>query len=163
MKDLLIAIAGAALAIAMVGILAPEGEREGLSKHIKLFTALLLALTLISPVMALINGIHGALSGEITFPWEKYEGKVDGEDVQDVLDGASADYVTDMLTQSIEQQFKISRGEVRCAIEWDRGEEEWTPVRATVILSGASIWRDPAPIEDFVTSLLGCECVSAIE
>ncbi len=163
MKDYLIALAGAAIVIAIVGILAPEGEKGGLSKHLKLFTALLLALTLISPVVALIDGVRGALTGEIAFPWEKHEETVEPEELQNVLDGASADYVTDMLTQSVETQFKIPQGEVRCTIEWDPAGEDWKPVRATVILSGASIWRDPAELEDFVTSLLGCECVSAIE
>ena len=163
MKAYLISIAGAAIATSAVGILAPEGERDGLAKHIRLLTALLLAVMLISPVVSLINGIGGALSGEIVFPWEGDGDVGEVEDIQAVLDGAAADYVTDLLTQSLEQEFGIPRGEIRCLIEWDRSEAEWRPIRATVILSGSAIWSDPAELEAHVTSLLGCECVSAIE
>ncbi len=68
-----------------------------------------------------------------------------------------------MLTVTIEKQFGIEAGEVRCLVAWEQEGETLTPTRVTVVLSGKAIWKDPHAIEAFVTELLGCDCTTAIE
>lgn len=164
MTTYLLSFIATALVIVLCKMLSPDGERDGLAKHLRLLTALLLVVSLLSPIWALIDGAQKLVSGEIELPWENTTSSEDySEELQSVLDSASAAYFSDMLTQTIEKNFDISRGEIRCAIQWERQGESLSPGRVTVILSGSAIWKDPAEIEQFVTALLGCTCVSAIE
>ena len=164
MNNYLFSFVATALVVVLCRLLSPDGENSGLQKHLRLLTALLLVVALLSPIRALIDSTQRLLNGEITFPWD--DTKVEGEyreDLVEVLDAASASYFSDLLTQRIEEQFTIPRGEVRCAVQWERSGEQLSPSRVTVILSGSAIWKDPEKIENFVTALLGCPCVSAIE
>lgn len=164
MTAYLLSLIATALVVVLCRILSPDGERDGIAKHLRLLTALLLVVALLSPILTLIDGAQKLVSGEITFPWEDAPSTEDySDELQSVLDSASTSYFSDMLTQTIEEHFEIDRGEVRCAIQWERDGERLAPTRVTVILSGSAIWKDPARIEQFVTALLGCACVSAIE
>ena len=164
MKAYLISLIATALAVAMVSILTPEGEKGGIAKHVRLLTSLLLITALISPVVGLIDGMRALAEGNLELPWEENAPQEDySEQLQGALDTASTTYFTDRLTQTVEEQFEISAGEVRCAVQWEAVDGKLAPARVTVILSGSAIWKDPAEIEAFVSTLLGCECVSAIE
>ena len=164
MNTYLFAFVATALVVALCRILAPDSGGEGLSKHLRLLTALLLVVALLSPIRSLIDGAQRLINGELELPWIERPTEEDyTEDLQGALDAASASYVADMLTQTVEEHFAISRGDVRCTIEWERHGEQLSPKQVTVILSGSAIWKDPEEIEQFVTALLGCACVSAIE
>ena len=162
MNDYLFAFVATALTVVLCKMLVPDGEELG--KHLRLLTSLLLIVALLPPILSLVDGAERLARGEIDLPWS--EERIDGnyqEELQEVLDAASASYFSDMLTQQIENRFAIARGEVRCAVQWQKAGEQLTPERVTVVLSGSAIWKDPAEIEEFVSALLGCECVSAIE
>lgn len=164
MKPYLISLIGAAIAVALIRMLSPEGEGSSIAKHVKLLTALLLISVLISPVVDLIGGVRAWASGEHSFPWEDRDhSQSNTENLQNALDSASTTYFSDMLTQTVANRFGISPGEVRCAVQWTEAGDALVPERVTVILSGQAIWLDPAQIETFVRELLGCDCVSAIE
>jgi hypothetical protein len=83
--------------------------------------------------------------------------------LQDALDNASRDYFEGMLTQTLCNEFNIVEDELRVRVEWSGEGENLRPKKVTVILSGKAIWKNPAKIEEYVSSLLGCACVSAIE
>lgn len=164
MTSYLLSLIATALVIVLYKVLSPSGERDGLAKHLRLLTALLLVISLLSPILAIIDGTKRIVNGEIELPWENETSTEDySEELKSVLDSASASYFSDMLTQTIEKNFEIDRGDIRCAIQWKRDGESLSPDRVTVILSGNAIWKDPAEIERFVSALLGCTCVSAIE
>lgn len=78
------------------------------------------------------------------------------------MESASRSYFAQSLTQMLEQRFSIPAGEIRCTVRWQQ-DEELRPDRVTLVLSGSAIWKNPAEMEEFVTGLLGCECVTAIE
>ncbi len=153
----------ASLAAALIGLLSPRGQRDGIAKHMKLLTSLFLVCVLIAPLESAIEGLQGFL-GELEIPGES-AGDKDGyrEEMDEALGNASTAYFTQMLTQTLEKEFSITQGEVRCRVEWEKNADVLTPTRVTVVLSGRAVWKDPGAIEAFVKELLGCECVSAIE
>ena len=83
--------------------------------------------------------------------------------MEEAVQSASKTYFAQSLTQMLEQRFSITPGEVRCSIQWAEGDDGMQPLKITLILSGSAIWKNPADMEEFVTGLLGCECVTAIE
>ena len=159
MKTYLLSLLGASLAVALIGILAPAGA----SKHMKLISSLILICVLIAPLPKAIGSVwsmvedfteQGGQSGSSS----DYNGQM-----QEAVNSASKTYFAQTLTQLLEQQFSIPPGEVRCSIRWAEGTEQLQPQKITLILSGSAIWKNPNDMEKFVSELLGCECVTAIE
>ena len=166
MKAYLLTLFATALVAMLVGILAPEGEKGGLSKHVGLLSSLCIVCVLIAPLGNAIADIRETLDGGVDFPWEENESAEDSpyrDQLQSALDEAGDAYFTEMLTQMLEQEFAISPGEIRCVAVWEQADENPTLAKVTVLLSGSAIWRDTAAIEAYVTNLLGCPCASAIE
>ena len=162
MKDYLLALLSTALLTSLVGILAPAGIRGSTARHLRLLCSLVLLCVLISPLKDAGGSLRDAL--EQLLP-PSVDSAPDGEReaLQEALDEASVGYFLARLTESLEQHFSIESGCVRVRLRWERTEEGLTPTHATVLLSGSAIWKDPEEIEQFVTALLGCACVSAIE
>ncbi len=159
MQTYLLSLLGGALAAALVGILAPEGA----SRHIRLVSSLFLICVLVAPLPKAI--------GSVSSWFEELEeaadaGESGGGDyaaqLEAAMESASRSYFAQSLTQMLEQRFSIPAGEVRCTVRWQQ-DEELRPERVTLVLSGSAIWKNPAEMEEFVTGLLGCECVTAIE
>ena len=159
MQTYLLSLLGGALAAALVGILAPEGA----SRHIRLVSSLFLICVLVAPLPKAI--------GSVSSWFEELEeaadaGESGGGDyaaqLEAAMESASRSYFAQSLTQMLEQRFSIPAGEIRCTVRWQQ-DEELRPDRVTLVLSGSAIWKNPAEMEEFVTGLLGCECVTAIE
>ena len=163
MKAYLLSLITAALVAALVNILTPNGDRGGIAAHQRLITSLFLVCVLIAPAEGVIKSLRNFADGDLLefLPNDSPTQKDYQEQMNDALNASSERYFTQMLTQTLCEAFAIPSDEVRCAVSWDKTES--TPTRVTVILSGASIWKDPHAIEDFVTELLGCECITAIE
>ena len=160
-KAYIISIFATALLITVVDILAPTGG--GLSKHFKLVTSLVFVCILISPTLSLAEKLTDFANGDWQF---EIEGDVEdhyAKKLQNALDEASKDYFSDMLKQTLCQEFEIGEDDLRVRVEWNSEGESLRPDMVTVILSGAAIWKNPAKIEEYVSSLLGCDCVRAIE
>ena len=162
-KVYMLSIFATALLITVVDILAPSGTNGGLSKHLKLMTSLVFVCILISPTVSLAERLGEFANGN----WEfDIEGDIENhyaEELQNALDDASQDYFEGMLTKTLCEQFEIAEDDIRTHIEWSGEGENLRPQKVTVILSGKAIWKNSAKIEEYVSSLLDCDCVSAIE
>ena len=155
MKEYLLSVLSAALVIALVGMLTPNGA----SGSLKLISALFLLLAIAAPLPKLLTSIPD----QIENLFQSNGGEEDFHQQADLtLENASKAYLAQSLTQLLEQKFSIPTGEVRCTIRWADGDQA-KPERVTVILSGSAIWKNPNQIEATVAELLGCECVTAIE
>lgn len=157
MKEYLLSVLAAALAISLIGILAPNGSQSAL----KLLSALFFLCMIAAPLPQWLSALPKRIE-EITTPPQNTAEQDYQQQATDALNAASKAYLAQILTQFLEEKFSIPTGEVRCAIRWAEGEEA-LPERVTVILSGSAIWKNPKDIEAAVTNLLGCECVTAIE
>ena len=160
MKAYILTIFATALIMTVVDILAPNGAT---ARHLKLLGTLVFVCVLISPTVSLAQKLQDFANGE----WEtKFEGEIEdhySSQLQNALDDASFAYFEEMLKQTICKEFAITEDDLRVRVEWAGANADAHPQKVTVILSGKAIWKDPAKIEGYVTSLLGCDCASAIE
>lgn len=157
MQTYLLSVLGASLAVALVGILTPNGS----SRHMKLISSLFLICVLIAPLPKAFTALRDF--GESLSPGESGGNDDYQTQLQEAVNSASRTYFAQTLTQLLQTQFSLTAGEVRCSIRWADDSNGMRPLHVTVILSGSAIWKDPAPMEQFVTDLLGCECTSAVE
>lgn len=162
-KTYMLSIFATALLITVVDILAPSGAGSGLSKHLKLVLSLVFVCVLISPTVSLTEHLFEFAKGNWEFGIEEDVENHYTEELQNALDDTSRDYFEGMLTQTLCEEFEIAEGDLRTHVAWNNDGETPRPQKVTVILSGKAIWKNPAKIEEYVTSLLGCDCVSAIE
>ena len=162
-KTYLLSIFATALLITVVDILAPSGAGGGLSRHLKLVTSLVFVCILISPTVSLAQRLGEFARGE--WNWE-IEGDIEdhySSELQNAMDTASKEYFEEMLKKTLCEQFEILEDDIRTKVEWVNTAEYLRPQKVTVILSGKAIWKDPAKIEAYVSSLLNCDCATAIE
>ena len=159
-KIYILTIFATALIMTVVDILTPNGAT---ARHLKLLGTLVFVCVLISPTVSLAQKLQDFANGE----WEtKFEGEIEdhySSQLQNALDDASFAYFEEMLKQTICKEFAITEDDLRVRVEWAGANADAHPQKVTVILSGKAIWKDPAKIEEYVTSLLDCDCVSAIE
>lgn len=146
----------------LVGILAPSGD-GGLARHLRLLTSLVLICVLISPILSIAEEVRDLLDGNFTFEGDTGVDEDYASALEESMNATSKHYFVQMLTQTLAERFSIAEDDIRCRVEWTEEKDNLHPSRVTVILSGRAIWKNPTEIEAYVTSLLGCECVSAIE
>ncbi len=158
MKAYFLSVLGAGLLASMVGLLAPNGTQ----KQIKLVASLLLVCVLVTPLPRALQALQG-LSEDLSNGLDDSLSEDYEQKLEDALNSASGSYFADSLTTLLCDRFSIPSGELRCAIRWSDDRDVLRPESVTLILSGSAIWKNPAEMEAFVTELLGCECVSAIE
>ncbi len=160
MSGYLFALLVLSLSVSIIGILSPEGKSGGISRYIKLLSSLLLLTLLVSPLPRLLSAIRSWQENGFSLPQVETQEEELRDQIQSALDGESQSYFVQMLTQTITQKFALTPGEVSCVAAWS--VDGSTPVQITVLLSGSSIWKDPAPIKAFVEELLSCPCDVAI-
>ena len=162
-KVYILSIFATAILITVVDILAPTGTGGGLSRHLKLVTSLVFVCILISPTVSLAQRIREFANGNWEFDIEEDMEDHYSSQLQDALDNASRDYFEGMLKQTLCEQFAIVEDDLRLRVDWIGDGENLRPTKVTIILSGKAIWKNPEKIEEYVSSLLNCDCVSAIE
>lgn len=158
MKQTLITVAAGALLATITNLLTPPGEKGGLARFMRLLTSLVLLCLLLSPLSEAAKSLEQLLQADFLF-WEDRQEEYDGQ-MQELLDSASKDYVTQMLTKQLEERFLIASGQVEVRLAWEADGSK--PSRATVILKDAAIWKNPRELQAFVEELLGCPCDTAI-
>ena len=162
MKDYLLSLLVVSMILSVVGILAPKGTGGGLAGHIRLVAALVWICVLIAPLPTVI--------AELRDVWSNGFIEIQTQDAPDyqiqtdqILDEASKAYFCDMLTQALEDRFSLMPGSLRCHVVWNETSDGIRPGKVTLLLSGDAVWQSPKQLEEFVTELIGCECISAIE
>ena len=164
MKSYFIALLAATLLSVLILHLAPEGERGGLSKHVRLVASLFVVCILLSPIQALIQELPRWLEGDwLTVTDSPTEGDAYKERMEEAIDQASKDYFTDLLTQALCAELSLEQKDLQCRVMWDPEKDEPTPTGVTVLLSGKAIWKDPTHIRRTVDALIGCPCEIIIE
>ena len=158
MKSYLLSLFGASIAVILAEIFVPERA----AKFFRLITSLFLVCVLIAPLPRAVNAIQEITDNLLSRSEEDESLGGYHQEMQEAMDGASKTYFVQTLTANICERFEIKGGELTCAVTWGN-DGELTVERVTLILSGSAIWKDPAPMEEFVIGLLGCECVSAIQ
>ncbi len=158
MKSYLLSLFGASIAVILAEIIVPERA----AKFFRLITSLFLVCVLIAPLPRAAKAIREVTDELLSRAEEDQTLGGYHQEMQEAMDGASKTYFVQTLTATVCERFGVKREELTCAVTWG-DDGELTVRRVTLILSGSAIWKDPAPMEEFVSGLLGCECVSAIK
>ncbi len=149
MGGYLYSLALAAVLVALVCTLVPEGAVQ----HAKLLCSLCVIALLVSPVMSLVQAV-GQGAWEIPEAWQEGEGEE-----QDYAQFSDA-LVVGQLQVLLEREQGLPPKECRVLVEW--GEDGGVKA-VTLLLSGKAIWRDPDPIIAYVEGLLDCKCKVVLE
>lgn len=158
-----------AAAVGIVCVIAPDGTKSGIKKHLKLVCSLCLLCVLISPVASFINNVRNFLSDgrdAIMDGLNRDELQGSYESIYDkYFEGNYGENVGQAVKRSLSERFGIPESECRVNVGFadNNGDGVKEPSKVTVILGGRSVLRDPKEIKSFVSELLGCECVCAVD
>lgn len=162
MKEYLLSLLVASMLLTLVGILSPKGSNGGLSGHVRLVGALVWICLLVVPLFHLVSQFRQTWDDELIFEQESVIPDCQAQ-LNEAIDKASKDYFCDMLTQTLEERFSLTAGTLRCTVKWMQVESGIKPEQVTLFLSGSAIWQSPTLLEEFVTDLIGCKCITVIE
>lgn len=158
MREYLLSVVAAAIAVGAVTALMPEGEGGGLRRHVSFVGALCVLAILISPVGELM-GFLGDLSFR-SFGTVEDGTKSEYEEIYaEYLQYASAENLSDSVAAMLCDRFDIPPEQCRVRVRVGSRDGRAAAEQVTVILSGSALLRDPYEIEGFISDLLGCECV----
>ena len=164
MKVYIISLISIAAVAALIEIFSPKK----FEKYMKLVLSLCVICVLIGPFVSIVNTLYGLSNGDLPNIGDLVQGG-EYEDydkiMSDTILAAGRENVRRGISQVLREKFGIpyEECEVSADITYDDENEEFSVNKVTLVLSGASIWRDPYEIEEYIEKLLGCECVTAIK
>lgn len=167
MSEYIYSIVCVSAAIGIACAISPDGMGGGLKKHIKLLCALCFICVLIGPLTRALDNLKNTFvelcdyaSDEESEIREKYE-----RIYNEYLEGGYGENVEDAVKDTLSARFGISESEVRAIVKFaDKNGDGVNEVeKITVILSGRSIFLDPAEIKACILETFEAECVCAIE
>ena len=163
MKGYVISIIIVGVIGSFVTLLAPEGEGGGLGKHARLAVGLCVILVCIAPLNSLLRGLSGldlhSLMGD--------GGDGGAEEYESIFDSSYSAAEIENLREGIKtilfDKFGVEPSEcyVKVTVSGDAVGDRRLE-RIFINLYGSAIWRDTGAIEDYLSSLFGCEIVTAV-
>ncbi len=164
MKVYIISLISIAAVAALVEIFSPKR----FEKYMKLVLSLCVVCVLTGPFVSIVNTLYGISNGDVSDIWDlSPSGEHEDYDkiMYDTILAAGRENVRQGIGQVLRERFGIPYEECKVSVDitYDEENEEFSVNKVTLVLSGASIWRDPYEIEEYIEKLLGCECVTAIE
>lgn len=162
MSEYILSIIGVAVLVGVVDILTPENA--SLSKYSRLIAGLVVAVMLLSPLRGFVSYLSGSFWGELEGAVSREE---ESEKYEDILIGglesATRKNVEDGVLEILSESFNIKEENASVHVKLVRLEEALHVENLTICLSGTAIFANTYEIEEYFTSLLGCECVTVIE
>lgn len=163
MRDYILTVMCVCAVAAALSALCPSGEREGLSKQMKIAAALAVTVTVISPLMSFIEMLEGLADTDVG---SLVSGGRGDEEYESIFNSSYDAYEAEALRAAIEEllqkRFEIEPECLTVSLSFRRTDGERELSRIYVVLSGSAIWKDTGEIESCLASLYGCEVVSAI-
>ena len=163
MKNYVITIIIIGVIGSLVSLLAPEGEGGGLKKHVGLAIGLCVILCFSSPIISLIQSI-GEFDAHALVPDID---EVDREEYESIFEaGFSAveiQNLRDGIAKILDERFGIDASEssVTLNVSTDSSGKRVLD-RIFICLYGSAVWKDTGEIERYLTSLFGCEVITAV-
>ncbi len=140
---------------AVIMLFLPDGSES--SKYVKLLASLSVLCAIAAPLgsFSLGNGAEGIFDqllegvGDDHGAEEKYYG---------VLVGIGSEELEKKLCELVCDKFLIEKENIKIDVEASEKEGVFCVDRVTVGLSGAAVFKDPYDIEEYIGSLVGCDC-----
>ena len=158
MEQYIISVIAVGIIGSIVSVLSPEGEGGGIKKYVNLIIGLSVTLVCISPITSALDFINNLdLNTQVS---DDSEVKYEYESIFNSSYTAAEVYNLKVgIKSALCDKFSISDDECEISVTLDdKGELR----RVLVTLYGSAIWRDGDEIEEYLTSLLGCEIWVAV-
>ncbi|MBO5416456.1 MAG: stage III sporulation protein AF [Clostridia bacterium] len=159
MKEYIITLVGTALFCGFITILSPDGEGEGLKKHIKLIASLCVLCVLIAPLTAFAEGLEDYEGESLSdiFEREEYINKYE-EICNESISSYTSEEIARRCEEIICEELDMKRDSFEVAVESGYNGEEITVLSATVTLYPEAITQNPHEISELLENLLDCKC-----
>jgi hypothetical protein len=166
LKEYFMGLLTLCVCICVVELLAPAGEGEGIARHLKLLCAICLLVTMISPLIRLLQGGESLPQRLDTWLSEWMKGSEEKKEEYGALweeqwEQMDVSYAEAAIASMLSQRFSISEQEIRVKVTVNEDGTAIHEVR--VALSGKAIWLNTHEIEDYIGKTLGCESSIFIE
>ncbi len=162
MKVYILTILSASLVAAVIELLAPKGEGGRISSHVRLIAGLFLLVALLHPLREGILYLQSAAEGNLTDRLAEVIPEASDEDFEEVFLGVLTDRgaleTEAWVLSALETVFHIppTACTVEAICEAEGNALALREVR--IALSGDDSWKDPHPIEAYVSAQLQCPC-----
>lgn len=144
-------------------ILSPDGEGGGLGRHTRLAVGLCLVLVCITPVYSLINTLKSFDINDLIPEIDAEEG-IEYESIfQSSYEQAELENIRVGIASILYDKYGIEPSDCLVKVKVTADENGKRRLEQIFInLYGAAVWKDTGAIEDYLSSLLGCEIVTAV-
>lgn len=153
MREYLFSVIGASFAASLILLVLPDKAKG------KKGVCAIISLSVICAVASPISGLSLDGLGDII---SSVTDGADASDAEDIyytqLIKLGCKELEGLLTERITNAFSLSPEDVDVTVEAEEREGQFVPVRVAVGLRGMAIFADPYDLEDFVSSLVGCDC-----
>jgi hypothetical protein len=161
MKEYVISIIVVSIIGSVVSVIAPEGEGGGLSRHVRLAVGVCIILVCFAPTVRAVEWL-----GEFDIGSVLPDDGENAEQYESIFDRAYSEAEIDNLCEGIKsvvaQKFGLDPLSFKVSVRLNGDEGEKSLSRVTLTLYGSAIWADTGAIEEYLSSLLGCEIITII-
>ena len=147
----------------IITVLSPDGEGGGLGKHTRLAVGLCIILVCITPLTSLINNLKEFDVNDL-IPEIGAEESLEYESIfQSSYEQSEIESLRSGIAKILYDKYGIEPSD--CLVKVKVTEDEIGKRRLEQIfinLYGAAVWKDTGEIEGYLSSLFGCETVTAV-
>lgn len=163
MNEYLNAIIVISIATSLFEALMPSGGRLG--KYTQYIGLLCILCVIITPIGNFLRDLDGGFLEELK------EEILDDNDKEQDYEQILIDYVNNhsiselkqFIKDELNKNFMIPKEECEVIVHVGTTNSKLELIRIDIILSGASIFKNPYEIEGFISNMTGCECIVTIK
>lgn len=163
MNTYILSLLVASLAAALVELLAPRGDGGRIASHVRMIAGLFLLVSLLSPLKVAVSYIRDVADGTLRddllaaytpdIPAEDYEATFGA-----TLASVGRDEVSAWVKTTLQDRFSVPPNNTTVEVVCLSNGETLTVSEVRIALIGSSVWKDPHPIEAYITEQLACPC-----
>ena len=163
MKAYIISVIAVGIIGSFVSILTPEGEGGGIGRHSRLAVGLSLIIVCAAPIFNMISGLR-ELDVNSLLPQEGAEESIEYESIfNSSYSAAEIESLKEGIKNILQSRFGIEGSECYVAVKTaEDGCGGRKLERIFINLYGSALWKDTGEIEKYLSSLFGCEIVTAV-
>ena len=159
MDNYLLTIVLVSIGIGLCDLL--SNELAGVGRYIKIIGSLIILIAIISPIITLIDDLNNDFLTNFKDSLDINNSDINSK-YNEILNGYIINYsieeVKQYVYEELQVKFSIPQNESEINIITSNLSGQAKIDHLQILLSGASIFKNPYTIEDYFKSLFNCEC-----
>jgi hypothetical protein len=153
-REYIFSVIGAALIVTAVSLFLPEG---GISKYVRLLASFCALCTIVSPAFGLASGLD--IFSLVDLITEDDSAMLDAEKkYYDILTELQKEELEIALSELVCEKFGIKKDDIKINVDAREKDGVFCAERVRVGLFFGAVIKNPYDIENYVESLVGCDC-----